>query len=96
MSRFRIEGTRLSGYTVKDTETGRLYYKKGTYSQPYKILGAARKRAAKLEDQYRERAQQTPRAAYASTSGVASWNRGTVLPTPKPANLLPDDLFTFE
>ena len=89
MDRFRLEGSRLEGYMIIDTTSGRRIGKKGGYGQPYKLLSAARKRMWALEDRYRE---VTPTYVPPTTP---IWGQKPI--TPKPAVVvLPDELFQFE
>lgn len=91
MDRFRIEGSRLEGYMIVDTTSGRRIGKKGGHGQPYKLLSAAQKRRSLLENRYREAT--TPRQPYASPAGINKWDQE--IPKPVVA-VLPDELFQFE
>jgi len=95
MDRFRLEGSRLEGYMIVDTRSGRRIGKKSGYGQPYKVLGAARKRMWALEDRYREATPAPPRQPYGQPLGTAGFRHTPVVP--KPATVvLPDELFQFE
>ncbi len=86
---FRIEGNRLNGYMIVNTQSGRQYGKKSGYGRPYKVYGAARRRLAELVAEYEPVRTAAPR----QTPPVNSWKRDTVIPKP---SVLPDELFDFE